>query len=288
MSSLPTTRTDAIEAVIAKGDLAQLTPQERVNYYRATCESLGLNPLTKPFEYITLNGKVTLYARKDAADQLRKAQGVSIVKLEREKMDGLYVVTATAQDANGRQDSAIGAVNIEGLKSDALANAMMKAETKAKRRVTLSICGLGWTDESEIESIPNAQAVVVDAETGEIATPRETQQAQQPEAQGWAAWPENWRKAFWAKCNEMGLSRGAVYDEFGVGSMSDYKGTAEHAGDVLKILAYGFSQGLRLDQVCDALGVDILDEYVRDLQTGISDINAYVEQRVQSAEELPQ
>lgn len=285
MSSLPTTRTDAIEAVIAKGDLAQLTPQERVNYYRATCESLGLNPLTKPFEYITLNGKVTLYARKDAADQLRKAQGVSIVKLEREKIDGLYVVTATAQDANGRQDSAIGAVNIEGLKGDALANAMMKAETKAKRRVTLSICGLGWTDESEIESIPNAQAVVVDAETGEIATPRETQQ---PEAQGWAAWPENWRKAFWAKCNEMGLSRGTVHDEFGVGSMSDYKGTAEHAGDVLKVLAYGFTQGLRLDQVCDALAVDILDEYDGDVQTGISDINAYVEQRVQSAEELPQ
>lgn len=288
MSSLPTTRTDAIEAVIAKGDLAQLTPQERVNYYRATCESLGLNPLTKPFEYITLNGKVTLYARKDAADQLRKAQGVSIVKLEREKMDGLYVVTATAQDANGRQDSAIGAVNIEGLKGDALANAMMKAETKAKRRVTLSICGLGWTDESEIESIPNAQAVVVDAETGEIATPRETQQAQQPEAQGWAAWPENWRKAFWAKCWELGLSDAAVHDEFGVESMTDYTGSAGHAGNVLKILAYGFSQGLRLDQVCEALAVDILDEYDGDVQTGISDINAYVEQRVQSAEELPQ
>jgi len=285
MSSLPTTRTDAIEAVIAKGDLAQLTPQERVNYYRATCESLGLNPLTKPFEYITLNGKVTLYARKDAADQLRKAQGVSIVKLEREKIDGLYVVTATAQDANGRQDSAIGAVNIEGLKGDALANAMMKAETKAKRRVTLSICGLGWTDESEIESIPNAQAVVVDAETGEIATPRETQQ---PEAQSWAAWPENWRKAFWAKCRELGLSDDAVHDEFGVESMADYAGSAGHAGTVLKILAYGFSQDLRLDQVCEALAVDILDEYDGNVEQGIAEINAYVEQRVQSAEELPQ
>jgi hypothetical protein len=32
--------------------------------------------------------------------------------------------------------------------------------------------------------------------------------------------------------------------------------------------------------------VDILDEYDGDVQTGISDINAYVEQRVQSAEEL--
>ena len=42
-------------------------------------------------------------------------------------MDGIYVVTATAQAADARQDSAIGAVNIDGLKGDALANAMMDA-----------------------------------------------------------------------------------------------------------------------------------------------------------------
>ena len=36
----------------------------------------------------------------------------------------------------------------------ALANAIMKTETKAKRRATLSICGLGFLDESEIETIP--------------------------------------------------------------------------------------------------------------------------------------
>jgi ribosomal protein S13 len=47
----------------------------------------------------------------------------------------------------------------------------MKAETKAKRRVTLSIVGLGWTDESEVDSIPGAQAVRVDPETGEILSP---------------------------------------------------------------------------------------------------------------------
>lgn len=158
---------NVIEAVIAKGDLSQLTPEQRVAYYKATCDSLGLNPLTQPFAYITLNGKLTLYARKDATDQMRKAQGVSIVKLERERLDGIYLVTATAS-IDGRQDSSIGAVNIDSLKGDALANAMMKAETKAKRRVTLSICGLGITDETELDTIPNAQPVTVDAKTGEI------------------------------------------------------------------------------------------------------------------------
>ena len=108
-----------------------------------------------------------LYARKDATDQLRRNSQVSIIKLERETVNGVYVVTAYAQDGAGRTDSSIGAVNTENLKGDALANAMMKAETKAKRRVTLSICGLGWLDETEIETIPNAHAVVV-SDTGEI------------------------------------------------------------------------------------------------------------------------
>jgi hypothetical protein len=35
----------------------------------------------------------------------------------------------------------------------------MKAETKAKRRVTLSICGLGFLDESELESVRGARVV---------------------------------------------------------------------------------------------------------------------------------
>ena len=37
----------------------------------------------------------------------------------------------------------------------------MKAETKSKRRVTLRLCGLGMLDESEVETIPNAQRVPV-------------------------------------------------------------------------------------------------------------------------------
>jgi hypothetical protein len=54
---------------------------------------------------------------------------------------------------------------IKGLQGDALANALMKAETKSKRRVTLSICGLGMLDETEMETIPSAvQVQVVDDE----------------------------------------------------------------------------------------------------------------------------
>lgn len=158
---------NSIETAIINGDLSKLTPEQRVNHYLAVCKSTGLNPLTKPFDYINLSGKLVLYAKKDCTDQLRKNNHVSIVKLERETISGVYVVTAYAEDNQGRSDSSIGAVNIESLKGDTLANAMMKAETKAKRRVTLSICGLGWLDETEIETIHGAQKVVVN-ETGEI------------------------------------------------------------------------------------------------------------------------
>jgi hypothetical protein len=66
-------------------------------------------------------------------------------------------VTARATMPDGRHDESIGAVPIEGLKGENRANALMKGETKAKRRVTLSICGLGILDESEVESIAGAQ-----------------------------------------------------------------------------------------------------------------------------------
>jgi hypothetical protein len=161
-----------MENIIADGDLSKLSAKQRVQYYQKTCESLGLNPLTRPFEYQRFNGKIVLYARKECTEQLRFLHKVSIIKIEKEIMNDCYVVTAYAKTADGKEDASTGAVPIAGLKGEALSNAYMKAETKSKRRVTLSICGLGFTDESEINSIPNAQAVNINHDTGEIVDER--------------------------------------------------------------------------------------------------------------------
>ena len=64
----------------------------------------------------------------------------------------LLIVTARAS-IGGRSDESIGAVALEGLRGNDLANAYMKCETKAKRRVTLSICGLGFLDETEVADV---------------------------------------------------------------------------------------------------------------------------------------
>lgn len=146
-----------MEKVLIGGNLASLTVLERLDYYGRLCDSLGLNAITRPFEYIVLDGKLTLYARKDCTDQLRHRDKVSIRLTKREIVDGVYIVTAEAS-ANGRIDESTGAVAIDNLKGQAKANAMMKAETKAKRRVTLSFCGLGFLDESEIEDVQYPEA----------------------------------------------------------------------------------------------------------------------------------
>ena len=174
---------DAIEQALVGGDLKSLTTDQRVSFYNETCRSLGLNPLTKPFEYITLNNKLTLYARKDATDQLRSLRGISIVDMSSEERDGVYIVTARAQDSHGRTDIAKGAVTIKGLQNDGLANAIMKAETKAKRRVTLSICGLGILDETEVETIPHVrpQPAVTNSRPAQTPEQRKNASSENPD-----------------------------------------------------------------------------------------------------------
>lgn len=146
-----------MEAVLVKGDLSKLSPKERSDYYLAVCRSTGLNPLTKPMEYITLNGRLTLYALRNCTDQLRSIHKISVIDMTETERDGVCIVTCKVSNSEGRTDIAKGAVNLASLKGEALANAIMKAETKAKRRATLSICGLSLLDETEIEDIPAAR-----------------------------------------------------------------------------------------------------------------------------------
>ena len=151
--------------------MSQLTQEDRLKFYGATCDTVGLNPLTRPFEWLTFQGKLILYANKGCAEQLRKIHGVNIEIVERRFEFGCLIVRVKATDKVGRVDEAIGAVPFnEKAAGDVNAIAMMKCETKAKRRVTLSICGLGLLDESERDLMPGASTV------GNVVTETETAQ----------------------------------------------------------------------------------------------------------------
>jgi hypothetical protein len=143
-----------MEQVLIRGDLGSLTHAERARYYIRVCQSVGLNPLTKPFDYIMLNGKLTLYALKGATDQLRGIHSISASIVSQTEANGLLTVHVRVEDMNGRKDEDLGVVTLPKEGGDARANAIMKAITKAKRRATLSLCGLGMLDETELETIP--------------------------------------------------------------------------------------------------------------------------------------
>ena len=143
----------AIESALMDGDLSRLNPDEKLAHYQSVCETIGLNPLTQPFQYITLNGKLKMYALKGATDQLRKNYHINCEITKTEYLEDIYVVTVEVKDIKGRTDEDMGFAKVAGLKGDMLGNAILKAVTKGKRRATLSMCGLGMLDEDEIKSI---------------------------------------------------------------------------------------------------------------------------------------
>ena len=134
-----------LEKALIENDLGKLTADQRLAFYKAKCEAADLDPRARPFIYVSLNGKLTLYATKEAAEQLNGKHGIShkIVSRGLDTTTGLYTVEIEALMQDGRSTVDVGVVVATGLKGADLANAQMKAVTKAKRRATLSLCGLG-------------------------------------------------------------------------------------------------------------------------------------------------
>jgi hypothetical protein len=149
-----TINSELISSLVLNGDIGKMSDVMKVQYYNQLCHSLNLNPVTRPFQLLNFQGKQVLYATKDCTEQLRKLNGVSVVSLEQEIKDGLCVSKCKVQDSAGRYDIATGVTVIDKLDFSSKANMIMKSETKAKRRATLSICGLGMLDESELDTMP--------------------------------------------------------------------------------------------------------------------------------------
>jgi hypothetical protein len=152
---------EVMSSLILRGDISGLNSEQRVQYVSALCERIGLDPLTQPFKILKLQGKEMLYADKGCGQQLCKIYNISTEVTKKEKVEDVYVVTVRAKLGDRFTDED-GAVTIGNLKGDMLANALMKAVTKAKRRAVLAIVGLGMLDETEIDTIPNATTKTVE------------------------------------------------------------------------------------------------------------------------------
>lgn len=154
-----------VDSLVTRGDWSGLNPAERARVYTAVCKQHGLNPMSQPFAFLRLNGKEVLYANRGATDQLAAMHHVN-----RKIIDGPKIVdicgtkvalcTAEATLPNGRVETATATLPVVDP-----VNLYMKLETKAKRRATLSILGLGMMDEMETETIPGAERLAMGAVT---------------------------------------------------------------------------------------------------------------------------
>ena len=175
----------ALAHVLGTGDLRQLTNEQRVSMYLDICSSLGINPRTRPFDWIefydpeTGGKKLTLYANHSCAAQLRRQHQISVRFVRREPIggqtdDAMFVVEVEGTTPNGRTGSATKYVSLMGrqkgggtyrLSGQQLANAYMKAETGALRRLTFSMVGM--YSPPDVDELRQVRVVTVDG-TGAI------------------------------------------------------------------------------------------------------------------------
>jgi hypothetical protein len=148
----------ALEHVLGTGDLAQLSNTERVGHYLRVCRSLGLNPLSRPFDWIFFRDpdgteKLQLYPNQSCAAQLRRQHQMRLEVTRRDTIGEMFVVEVKATTPDGREDFASKYVPLTNkygrLNGQQYANALMKAETGAKRRVTFSMVGLALPPDTD-------------------------------------------------------------------------------------------------------------------------------------------
>ena len=187
-----------IEQALIVGDMKQMDGRTRINFYKAVCLSVGLNPLTQPFTVMERQDKTMwLYANASCTQQLAALHQVSFADMRREHQtilgEPMYLVSVTACLPNGRKVPSQSVVSLtkkkreivgqwpDGnpkfrdvldehaepvlipLRGDALANGIMRGDTKALRRATLALVGLGW-----MLAEHQGRSVQLNLQTGEL------------------------------------------------------------------------------------------------------------------------
>ncbi len=160
-----------LESLVVTGDLILLDAEQRTQFYIQVCEAHGLNPRTRPlqyFEQIDRNGKrnLILYALRGASAQFSKLHNLSssIVNQNPTFERDIAVFEATIKSPDGRTETASGVTSLKGLSGKEYADAIMAAQTKAKRRAILDFVGSGMLDESEVEGMRGSVVEVTDAD----------------------------------------------------------------------------------------------------------------------------
>jgi hypothetical protein len=136
--------------------LDNLTEAQKKTYYLQVCEHFGLPAELNLLEYIYMDSgdgarKLVLWAKKGATDIWRDRHDISVIKLVKDEGDGYVMFTAEGKNGKGRTEMAVGAADTKNRTGKALSDAVMTAQTRSIRRMTLQFVGGGFLDETEVQ-----------------------------------------------------------------------------------------------------------------------------------------
>lgn len=151
------------EKFVPTKNLNNFTEDEKQRYYLAACAHFNLPPDLNLlyFDWVD-NGEggrnLVLATTKGATDIIRGRYGVTTIDLHMEERFGCVNFIATGQDAKGRIERAVGSCSLDGLRGRAVEIAIMTAQTRATKRMTLQFVGGGLLDETEVQEPGPAKA----------------------------------------------------------------------------------------------------------------------------------
>ncbi len=123
------------------GNLKSLTAEQKAEYIAAITKNAGLSD-SSLFKIIEFDGREVLYADKGVAEMLRSTRGLSFTEPNIVLNGALMLITIGITDGK-RTEYDLGSISIDETNRN---HAAMVCMTKAKRRATLSFCGLGMID----------------------------------------------------------------------------------------------------------------------------------------------
>lgn len=140
---------------VALYDLEPLTETQRQEYVVNLCQHMGIPPELNLVMLTYLDEedgprRLVPWVKRGGTEIIRNNKGINISEITSKEVGGSFVVTARATNTDGRQEIAVGSKWISGLTGKDLDDAIMTAQTRACRRVTLQFVGAGVLDESEI------------------------------------------------------------------------------------------------------------------------------------------
>src|SRR5258708_30457351 len=137
-------------------DLESLTKAQRQEYIKNVCNHMGVPPELNlvMLTYLDEDGegprRLVAYAKRGATEIIRNNRSISVTDLTSKEVGGSIVLTASGKNDTGRQEIATGSKWSKDLTGKDLDDAIMTAQTRACRRMTLQFVGAGVLDESEV------------------------------------------------------------------------------------------------------------------------------------------